>query len=283
MLGCAITLFYRLAQQEDDTLKPKLKSAYFCRDPFCPVCLAGVARAKHRKVSRALPQLIKDNPEVRFVNLTLTVRNPKIYELRKTIKRMQKAFVKMMADNRVNHLGYIRSLEVTYGNSAKDDCHPHLHVLIAVPPDYFDTKKNLYLSQRGWSRIWSEKLGTDYSANVSISAVKPRSKNFLKFELSEIVKYCTKATDLLEDKEWTVHYISEILGIKRMSTSGLFRKYMKELEDDPEDLVGKDGKNESSETVLQFRWCWEARDYILQKVIERDTTEEEFSTTKTPQ
>lgn len=283
ILGCAPIIHFRLVEQEDGTSKPKLKNAHFCRDPFCPTCLAGVAKAKRRKVVEALPQLLRDNQGVRFLHLVLTTRNPKIHSLRKHFQWMHKSFISMMRDKRVNHLGYIRALEVTYGNSGNDECHPHFHVLVAVSPDYFDTNQSLYLSQQAWSSLWSEKLGVDYSANVSVSAVKRSHKLGVGTVLGEIIKYCTKSTDLLEDKNWTISYISQILGLKRMTTSGLFRRYMKELESDPKDLIGKDGKNETSETILQFRWCWEKQDYILDKIFEERITKEEFSTTKTPQ
>lgn len=283
ILGCAPVIDFRLVLQEDGTSKHKLKNAHFCRDPFCPICLAGVAKAKKRQVVKALPQLLKDNQGVRFLHLILTTKNPKIYDLRKHLQWMHKAFIAMMRDKRVHHLGYIRALEVTYGNSGADECHPHFHVLIAVSPDYFDMNQSLYLTQQAWSRLWSEKLEVDYSANVSISAVKKNHKLGIGTVLGEIVKYCTKSTDLLEDRDWTIFYISQILGLKRMTTSGLFRKYMKQLESEPDDLIGNDDKKETSETIMRYQWCWEKQDYILVKIFEEDTTKERFSTTKTPQ
>ena len=58
---------------------------------------------------------------------------------------------------------------------------------------------------------------------------------------------------------------------------------MKQLETEPDDLIGKDDKNETSETIYCFKWCWERMDYILEKIYEEDTTKEQILTTKTPQ
>ncbi len=283
MVGCAPVIDFRRVIQDDGSVKRKLSNAHFCRDPFCPTCQAGVARSKRRHVVKALPQLLKDNQEIRFLHLVLTTKNPKIDNLRNHVQWMQKAFINLMRDKRVNHLGYIRALEVTHGKSGKDDCHPHFHVLIAVPSDYFDPNQSLYLSQQAWTSLWCEKLKIDTWASVNISAIPKNSKVGVKNILSEIVKYCTKPTDLLEDRDWTISYISQILGLKRMTTSGLFRKYMRQLETEPGDLIGNDDKHETSETIERYRWCWKTYDYILVDVFEQDTTKKGFSTTKKPQ
>jgi plasmid rolling circle replication initiator protein Rep len=282
MRRCAPQLQYRLQTQLDGTQKLKLQSAYFCRDPYCPICISGVSRARRRQVVKALPKLLKDNRGIRFISLVLTIKNPPIVELRNSIQSMHKAFTEMMRDKRVTQLGYIRALEVTIGDTGLDKCHPHFHILIAVPPNYFDKDKDLYLSQEQWSRLWAEKLGIDYTPVVHVSAVRENAKLSQSEVIGEIVKYCTKPTDLLADRSWTLIYISQTLSLKRITTAGIFRKYLKALESEPDDLIGKDDDEDLSGPIVTFLWDWDRRDYILVQSSE-DSTESPFSTTKITQ
>lgn len=263
MNGCATRLGFRLIDQEDGTQKFKLAAAEFCRDPFCPTCAAGVSRARRRQVVQGMPNVLAAIPGVRFIHLTLTIKNPKINELRKTIQWMHKSFTEMMRDDRVTHLGYIRALEVTIGDTGYDYCHPHFHVLIAVPPEYFDKDKNLYLSNDQWSSLWTEKLKLDYRANTSVSAIKKNSSLSISSSIGEIVKYCTKPTDLLVNREWTLMFMSQVLSLKRITTAGIFREHLKVLDQDPTDLIGKDDKDDVSSTIVWFRWDWSHLDFLL--------------------
>ncbi len=283
MLGCNVRMGFRLVDQEDGSQRLKLAAAQFCRDPFCPTCAAGVSRARRRQVVKGLPNLLAAIPGIRFLHLTLTIKNSKIKELRKTIKWMHKSFTEMMRDDRVCHLGYIRALEVTVGRTGYDYCHPHFHVLIAVPPEYFDKHKNLYVTNDQWSSLWTEKLGIDYSANVSISAIKKSSDLATSNCIGEIVKYCTKPTDLLENRDWTLNYISQILSLKRITTSGVFREHLRKLEEEPTDLIGKDDEENLSSTIVWVRWRWESLDYLIENNCEVCTTEPKDLTTKTLQ
>lgn len=282
MRQCAPLLQYRLKTQLDGTQKLKFQNAHFCRDPYCPICISGVSRARRRQVVQVLPKLLKDNPGIRFISLVLTIKNPPIVELRKSIQWMHKAYTALMRDKRVTQLGYIRALEVTIGDTGLDKCHPHFHVLIAVPPNYFDKDKNLYLSQQQWSRLWAEKLGVDYNPIIHVSSIKENAKLSQSEAIGEIVKYCTKPTDLITDRSWTLNYISQTLSLKRITTAGVFRKYLKALESEPTDFIGKDDEDDLSGSIVTFLWNWERRDYILVQSSE-DSTESPFSTTKIPQ
>jgi plasmid rolling circle replication initiator protein Rep len=283
MLQCATQLGFRLATQDDGSQRLKLAAAQFCRDPFCPTCIAGVSRARRRQVVKALPKVLNAVPGIRFIHLVLTIRNPEILGLRKIIKGMHKAFTEMMKDNRVCHLGYIRALEVTIGETGFNKCHPHFHVLIAVPPEYFDKNRNLYLSNEQWSSLWTEKLGVNYTALTSVSAVKKNSRLGISEVIGELIKYTTKPTDLLTDRNWTLTYMSEILGLKRITTAGIFREHLRVLEKDPDDLIGKDDTDDLSSTIVWFRWDWQKSDYIIVNNCEDSATQLPFFTTKVPQ
>lgn len=282
-LNCANYLGFRLKTKEDGTEVPKLAIANFCRDPFCPICIAGRSRARQRQVVKALPAMIADRPDVKYLMVTLTVKNCPVTELRKTIQWMHKAFVKLMQHPSVPQLGYIRAVEVTKPDDYLGYAHPHFHILLAVSPEYFNYKKDLYIGQDKLSRLWGEVLGVDYNPIVHIKRVKVFRNGNLPLALGEIVKYCTKSTDLLADRQWTLIYMSEILGLKRITTGGLFRQYLKILEAEPEDLIGKDDTDDLATVLIFVRWDFRYRDYVIDKICEHSTTKLSIFPTKTPQ
>jgi plasmid rolling circle replication initiator protein Rep len=55
--------------------KLKLTNAWFCRVRHCPVCQWRRSLMWQAKVYRALPALLRDYPQTRFLFMTLTVRN----------------------------------------------------------------------------------------------------------------------------------------------------------------------------------------------------------------
>lgn len=283
--NCANLLKFELVEQDDGTQKPKLRYTLFCRDPYCPVCIPARSEARRRQVAKAMPLMIADHPQIKYLMMTLTVKNCEITNLRETIKWMNKSFIKMINRDSFCDLGYIKAIEVTRDKNNSNLAHPHFHVLVAVPPDYFSTKKNLYISQDRLSRLWGDALGIDYTPIVDVRRIKVFEHQALSRAIGEIVKYVTKSTDLLEDVEWTCEYISQMLGAKRVTTGGLFHKYLKQIDQEPEDLIGKDEENDRATGIfMYFKYDYEIRDYVIFEFCEGTLqnsdfiTQEEYST-----
>ncbi|GAC1469746.1 MAG: hypothetical protein NVSMB70_14800 [Chamaesiphon sp.] len=165
------------------------------------------------------------------------------------------------------------------GDTGVKRCHPHFHVLLAVSADYFDKDKDLYISTGEWSRLWGKYLKIDYDPVVHVTAVKKNSELSIPQVIGEIVKYCSKPTDLLKDKQWTLTYINEILGLKRITTAGLFRKHLAALEKEPDDLITRDDSGGKKGLLYNFEWDWEINDYVLVSCT-MDVPETPFRTTK---
>src|SRR5467141_1715975 len=68
--------------------KYTLKNAWFCRVRHCPVCQWRRSLMWQAKVYQALPALLRDFPDTRFLFMTLTIRNCPVNELRQTLKLM---------------------------------------------------------------------------------------------------------------------------------------------------------------------------------------------------
>src|SRR6267378_3947725 len=67
--------FARDPPKKSGKQKLTLKGAWFCRVRQCPVCQWRRSLMWQAKVYRALPALLREYPDMRFLFMTLTIRN----------------------------------------------------------------------------------------------------------------------------------------------------------------------------------------------------------------
>ena len=151
-------------------------------------------------------------------------------QLRENIARMMDGWKKLsrrVAFKRAV-LGWARTFEVTRGRDGK--AHPHLHVLLEVPPEYFAKDGRLYLEHDALVRLWARCLGVDYFPSVDIRAVR-RGK--VGGAIAEVTKYLAKGSDVegLSDAEFEA-YASAIAGVRAWACGGSFREADAEMEAD---------------------------------------------------
>ena len=80
----------------------------------------------------------------------------------------------------------------------------------------------------------------------------------------EILKYCVKESDLVADKEWFLELTRQMHKMKCITTGGVLKTYLKELDNEPEDLIGKNEENdEVDEGHLYFNWKYKEKKYRL--------------------
>jgi hypothetical protein len=169
VLMCSLWLGFAFApdRQDPSASTLKLREARFCRARFCPICQWRRALMWIARFHAALPQVLAAHPTGRWLFLTLTWRNVPIRELRATLREMNRAWERLSQRRRFEIvLGWIRTTEVTRGDDGT--AHPHFHVLLTVPSNYFG--KN-YLTQPGWVAMWRDASRLDYSPVVLIEAV----------------------------------------------------------------------------------------------------------------
>jgi plasmid rolling circle replication initiator protein Rep len=246
---CSELLEFGLALQDDETLKLKLKSARFCRVRHCPVCQWRRSLMWKAKAYKVLPAIVEKYPKHRWLFLTLTQRNVPITELRSTLSDMNRAFQRLVQLKAFPAIGWLRSMEVTQGRDGK--AHPHFHCLLMVSPGYFSGKK--YLKQAEWVELWRKCLRLDYNPVLDVQAVKQGSQ---PMELvPELLKYCTKESDLVRDREWFLELTRQLRKTRAISTGGVLKEYLKELEAEPEDLIGEGDEVEPTDDAsLYFGW-----------------------------
>ena len=209
--GCASRLEFAKC---GDCGHMKLKTGFFCGVRLCPMCAWRRSIRAFQNVKTVCHEACKQR-KLRFVFLTLTVRNCKPDEFRQTMDHMMQAWNRLTKYKRVQNavIGWFRAFEVTRNNDKSSEwygtLHPHYHVLIAVSPEYF-SKKSKYIKQDEWAELWQKALKVDYLPTVDIRAVKPKGKakdapndgNDLVGGLLESTKYVTKSDDVLIRNEY---------------------------------------------------------------------------------
>jgi plasmid rolling circle replication initiator protein Rep len=256
---CSQLLDFRLVPDVDQgELKLKLSSARFCRVRTCPVCQWRRSLMWKAKAYKVLPKIVKDFPTHRWLFVTLTVKNCQITELKETLTWMNKSWQRLTQLKAWPAEGWLRSTEVTRGKDGS--AHPHFHTLILVKPGYFG--KN-YVKQAEWVEMWRRSLRIDYNPILDVQAVKKGQQPMQL--VPELLKYCVKESDLVVDREWFIELTRQLHKMKAVVVGGVLRQYLRELENEPEDLIGKDeeGEGDLDEGHLYFGWKRRDKKYKL--------------------
>jgi plasmid rolling circle replication initiator protein Rep len=211
------------------------------------------------KAYKILPQVVTDYPKYRWLFITLTVRNCQIWELRRTLDEINKAFKRLTELKAWPAKGWIKSLEVTKGKDGVS-AHPHLHILAMVQPSYFS---HGYLSQAKWTVLWQQCLQVDYQPVVHISAIaKQHDPTRL---IPEILKYQVKESDLIADREWFLELTRQLHKTRAIAVGGILRHYMRELEESNQDLINcGEEMDEANQETVSFRWDRKSRKYKIE-------------------
>ncbi len=257
---CSQFLDFRLVPDADvGELKMKLSSARFCRVRHCPVCQWRRSLMWKSKAYKVLPKIVAQYPKYRWLFLTLTVKNCLITELKSTLQWMNKSWQRLIQLKAFPAIGWLRSTEVTRGKDGS--AHLHFHCLLLVPSSYFSGAG--YLKQDTWVEMWKQSLRIDYNPVLDVQAVK-KGKQPMDL-VPEILKYCVKESDLVADKEWFLELTRQMNKMKCVTTGGVLKDFLKDLENEPEDLIGKDDEGEElvDEGHLYFGWKRREKKYRL--------------------
>lgn len=211
-----------------------------CGARLCPICQAGKATRWSRRAGRVVGELAR-RPS-RWAFLTLTVRNCPLEQLRPELTKLHRGLKRLAARQEFAASGWLRHTEVTL-NRVDGTAHPHLHLLLELPADYFRTPTRTVKGKRGRPKIlpgymtqarlvemWGEALGVDYKPSVRIQAVRMKGKArnrrevALRDVLLEVCKYGVKPAELLELSADQVRDMSDQLrNVRLVGTGGTLR------------------------------------------------------------
>lgn len=263
--ACSKRLGYKLVPDHEGNVNLKLASVYLCHCRMCPVCQMARTRVWRKRFFDGVPKLVAANPTVRFLFLTLTVKNCDIQFLRPTLELMSKAFTKLMKRNCLKRVvvGYARATEIT--KSYTGQAHPHFHVLLAVKGSYLSRD---YIPHAQWVQMWKESLEVEYTPVTDIRTVKPNKratgrKQDMMGAICETAKYTVKVSDLvgkgtLSDRQWFIELSNQLHATKQINLSGLFRDYIKNGDVTGEEILEANDDSGtdkvSGEDMFFFSW-----------------------------
>ena len=211
------------------------------------MCAWRLSRRRWARLVQRLPGLVQEHGPVRWLLLTLTIRNVPADGLKEGCRTLLDGFRRLTnSKTRLGRLwpavAWIRAVEVTFPREG--EAHPHLHVLMAVKPSYFS---HGYVTHAEWVKRWREAARLDYDPIVDVRRVKPLNlpQGALPMELSEalgglreVSKYIVKPAD------WTPTAVAALTSVGRIRfiegggwLKGVFRDDDGDLEDVPEDPV----------------------------------------------
>ncbi len=272
-----------------------LAHACFCHDRLCPLCSSRKAVNMARELSYILDDVEVDHPNVRYVFLTLTMRNCSGNELPERLKLLTKAWWKLYHhrdfERAVN--GWFRSIEITrkMKNPPELKYHPHIHAVLAVLPEYFDKKSTLYLNQQWWIEHWQRALGADYAPTVDIrrAYMKPEKRAYYEAmgksseygAAVEAAKYPVKDSDYINSRlpeaeavQVVMEYAAATRGRRFTAFGGWLKESARKLKlerdsDSDEDLTDfgdREIRDDICTMIFRYSWNFGARDYILEEV-----------------
>ena len=244
-------------QHGEEALKVKLRSARFCRVARCPVCQWRRSLMWKAKAFQVLPRIIAEYPTHRWLFITLTQKNVPILELRDTLMEMNKGYRRMTQRKLWPGVGWLRSTEVTRGRDG--NAHPHFHSLVLVPASYFGQN---YLKKTEWIELWKQSRRVDYKPVIDVQAVK--NGDHPSSLVPELLKYVTKESDLVADRDWFLELTRQLHKMRLVATGGVLKKFLRELQEDPEDLIGESDTPEGDDLMsLYFGWKRREKKYRM--------------------
>lgn len=249
---CSQLLEFGLTPADDDTIRLKLRAAKFCRVRHCPVCQWRRSLMWKAKAYQVLPKIVAKYPTHRWLFVTFTQKNIPVDELRDTLTDMNKGFQRMVQRKLWPAVGWLRSMEVTRGRDGH--AHPHFHCLLMVQSSYFT---HGYMKQSEWVELWRESMRFDYNPVIDVQAV--RKSNGPVDLIPELLKYCTKESDMVADRDWFLELTRQLHKMRAIATGGVLKEFLRELEQEPEDLIGID-ETEVGEDYGRLFFGWRSRE-----------------------
>lgn len=213
----------------DRTLqKSKIVKAIRCKDKFCPVCQK-IKSTKNALAIQTMYNYLKENTKLNYLFITLTAPNVKGEDLNNELISYSKSFERMIKVKKVAKInkGYIAKLEITY-NAEDDSYHPHYHVIMAVPNQYFKNM-NYYIKRDEWLEIWKKAKRDEYITQVDVRKIHNKNEDGISSEVLELAKYMAKSSDYFNSLDVFETYFNQTYKKRFMRYGGLFKEALKDF------------------------------------------------------
>lgn len=270
--NCALTIKADVLIHPDFQPEVKLGAAHLCNTRLCPFCEWRRTRAWRARLYEGLGRLYGDEPRLRGVFLTLTVKNPRLEDLGATLDEMNRAWQRLTQRSFFPTDLWFRRTEVTVGalpGSSSYSAHPHFHALLLVPPAYFGRN---YIKQTEWQKQWMTAARLDYPPIVDVRSAKKSSGNGMssaedaKGAVLEAAKYAAKATALMELGPAISELHWQLKNRRLYAMSSRLRQYIKAGDISPDEMTDKATQplpegTEKLEAIAQ--WFEDSQEYLI--------------------
>lgn len=239
---------YVALQQQDGYTR--VVGSNFCRQRICPMC----AWRRSLRMYVHMQDVVHTLEEYDYILCTLTVPNVAGDQIGDALNRMYKQFREMvkLPDFRAWD-GYFRSTEVTY-NRDFNTFHPHLHILVAVRPQYFSGRA--YVSAAKLRQLWQ------IGQQIDLRRVRDVNRG-----VAEVVKYACKPLEFPTDlrlQERNAAALDALRvglhGRRLVQTGGVIRAALHRLRVDL-DADDTEGIEDVTAPLLALSWDTAARRY----------------------
>ncbi len=248
VINCAQYVRFKIVGDGSD-VKRKFDGVYFCKDKFCPVCMARKSMLMVRQLTN-YTEVLKEKG-YGFLHLTLTLKNmddpkmmlDKLWQSWRDLRR-RKVF-------EVFEGAYV-SMEVTY--TKEKGYHYHLHTLLATKMKLPMEKEKFHALEEKISDEWLEITKDSYIVKLQ------GAKN-----IYQLCKYVTKIKCVEEmDNQEFKEFVKIMMGRRMVSKVGVFRG----LDDEVENMMEVDNEEleEEEEIILYEGWRWnrESKSYKIE-------------------
>jgi Replication protein len=130
--------------------------------------------------------------------------------------------------------------------------------MLLVPSSYFGRK---YLKQAEWVEMWRQSMRLDYNPVLDVQAIKQGDQPMSL--VPELLKYVTKESDMVVDREWFLELTRQMHKMRSIATGGVLKDYLRDLEQDPDDLIGEGDDPDAEYGRLYFGWKRSDKKYRL--------------------
>ena len=225
-----------------------------CNVRFCPVCQAAKSERAAREFAPVVAKIQGEFSGYRWLFLTITIRNVPPNKVRNAFTEiLNPGFNRLVKRKAWPAEGWTVAREVTRSKQRKD-AHPHLHVLMLVPPQYFESS---YLSKDDWIELVQDAFRLDYRPAIDVQAVKGRDE--LQHAVLETFKYAVKSQDLVTDRSFCLTVTDQMRGLRSRSNGGIFKKLLASMSDedypvDDVDEVDEVFKPDLDGEVIHLLW-----------------------------
>ena len=236
---CAETIGVDLYEEPEQGIEARLRAMRPCNARLCPFCEWRRTRAWRRRLFNGLEAFGQSGENRVPIFLTVTVPNPPMEDLRKTLGQMNKAWNRFVAHRGFPTDMWFRRTEVTVSASVAHPAafaHPHFHALLLVKPSYFGKG---YITQDTWASRWSTAMRADQRLVVDVRRVGTRTRGCdsstvgsatpsaaNKSAVLEVAKYMAKGTQLLEIGESLPEFHRQMAGVRLYGVSKPLRQFI---------------------------------------------------------